>query len=166
MMRGVFFLYLCACTLFIPASQSEGQIAERAFHLVYLLPLDEVVHPAQVQMLQRVWQDHRSELKVTGLVRLSAEVAEVDRLKDLIVEHDLGYELVGVEQADRGDAAVYWQGALQGEGAYAVLLDAAQRPMARGAGAQLPHILAALGPRGASTEVDESTWGKIKVLFE
>jgi hypothetical protein len=48
---------------------------------------------------------------------------------------------------------------------YAVAVNAAGETVAAGEGAQLEQILVQLAGPAVSTDVDESTWGKVKELF-
>ncbi|NKB69595.1 MAG: hypothetical protein GKR89_21200 [Candidatus Latescibacteria bacterium] len=165
-MKGKFILYLGACVLGLWPVQSQGQPAEGEFQLVYLLSLDQREHPAQVQMLQDVWRNYQGQLQVKGVIRLSLEGAANEYLRQLTSAGDLSYELVGLPEDGPSETPGHLYQVLQGKGSYAVLLDSAHRPVTQGRGSQLPHMLAALSPGYIATEVDESTWGKIKVLFE
>ena len=130
--------------------QSRGVL--RAFDLFYLFS------PANPDHLERVLQ----------LRELANDTTRSFRL--VTVSHD-GYEAAELAQIERGGEA--WMPAaisqrLAGEADYVVLVEREDRRVrAEGSGSSMENVLALLERRlPVSTEVDESTWGKIKDLFQ
>lgn len=155
-MRRIFVLVLGFFLLVGAGGASDEELVQsrgvlRAFDLFYLFS------PADPNHLERVLH----------LRELANETTRSFRL--VTVSHG-AYEAAELAQVERGDAA--WIPAaisqrLAGEADYVVLVERDGRVRAEGSGSSLETVLALLERHlPVSTEVDESTWGKIKDLFQ
>lgn len=124
----------------------QPRVVLRSFDLFYLFS------PANPDHLERVLQ----------LRELANEATRSFRL--VTVSHG-AYDSVEREDAAWMPAAISQR--LAGETDYVVLVERGGQVRAEGSGSSMKNVLALLERRlPVSTEVDESTWGKIKDLFQ
>ena len=131
----------------------EAEASERFF---YFFSLQEAEHRQRAVDLQRLVQPFAADLMVTGIV---SEASISGR------ELELSYRLVTREDA-RIEVSAEVESFFANENDHAILVDAHGRIIADGPGSEFSRVLAHVGNRGVVTEIDESTWGKIKELFQ
>ena len=145
-------------------SVARGMPAVRAF---YVFSADDVEHQARARQLEQLVRRYAERLQATGVVRpRRGDFWDPASLEDYGARHGLTYPLLGVQaarlQARIVDAAEQRR---DGSGDYLVLLDASEPVQAEG-GSELERLRSLLGPGDVGTDVEENTWGKIKVLFQ
>lgn len=136
----------------------SGETAKRGEdateRLYYFFSLEDARQRERAVDLQRLVQPFGADLEVMGIV---PDVSKSDV--------DVSYELVA-----RGTAQIEMSAELESffdyENDHAVLVDEEGHVVANGSGSDLGRVLAHVGNRGVVTEIDESTWGKIKELFQ
>jgi hypothetical protein len=124
--------------------------------LYYFFSLDDAQQRERAVDLQRLVQPFGTDLEVTGIVR-----------EESVSAYDLGlsYDLV-TRRAAQIEMPANLERFFDYENDHAVLVDADGRVVANGPGSDLGQVLAHVGNKGVVTEIDESTWGKIKELFQ
>lgn len=124
--------------------------------LYYYFSLAEDEQRQRAVDLQRLVQPFGADLEVMGIVR-----EESIRGSQL----NLSYLLM-----TREDARISMPAELEvlfaHEKDHAILVDAFGHLVAEGPGSELSSVLAYAGNGSIITEIDESTWGKIKELFQ
>ena len=137
--------------------QVQVQAGPRLPCLFYLFaPGQAAVHGGELEAVAQAYQDR---LQVVGIVSGEQEIPAQEGVCEFLnatQARQCPYlpEMV----SDR----------LGGTEDYLLLLDAAGQPVAAETGyplAELQEVLALVAGRKVTTEVDESTWGKIKELF-
>ncbi len=129
----------------------QNRDALRGFDLFYLFSPDNPNHLERVSQLRELAGDTTRSFR-------------------LVTVSHAAYEEVQRSQAVRGSAT--WIPAaiarrLAGTTDYVVLVEAGGKVRAEGSGGSIERVLALLAPSlPIATEVDESTWGKIKDLFQ
>ena len=122
----------------------------------YFFSLEEAEQRERAVDLQLLVQPFGADLVVTGIVR-----------EESISENELqlSYQLM-TRAAARIEMPAELESFFAHENDHAILVDADGRIVADGPGSDLARVLAQAGNRGVVTEIDESTWGKIKELFQ
>jgi hypothetical protein len=121
-------------------------------------------HCSRAHLLQRLNPSCGQWLQITGIVRGDPGSGGLEALR---CRFGLSYPLLAPEAvaADPGlPAELKAPGG--GAGDYVLLLDGSGRTLAGGPGEGLAPLLAGLAREILSTDVDDSTWGKIKELFQ
>lgn len=139
---------------FAESSASDERSNQQLF---YFFSLTDEAQRERAVDLQRFVEPFGSEIEVTGVVRDGEET---------LVHHQsiISYELVTVDVLRaRTSLAAQMQDHLDGEG---VVLVRGGRIAAIGALSDLSRMLTQPLALGVATEIDESTWGKIKELFQ
>ena len=147
-----------AITLALFAFAESSASNERSTQqLFYFFSLTDETQRERAVDLQRFVEPFGSEIEVTGVVRDGEET---------IAHHQsiISYELVTFDVLRaRTSLATQMQDQLDGEGVVLVL---GGRIAASGVLSDLSRMLTQRLALGVSTEIDESTWGKIKELFQ
>jgi len=130
------------------------------FVLLYFFSLDRTADRREARLLEeQIWRRYRElDVRVCG-VGADATVPEIRRFVDA---SGISYPVL----ADtKGVARTFWSGGEALNRAAIVLLDENEGIVYRGYGYDGTAIVSELRKRSLTTEVDESTWGKIKELF-
>ena len=122
----------------------------------YFFSFQEAEQRERAVDLQRLIQPFGAELEVMGIVREESISGS---------ELELSYPLI-TQAAARIEMPAELESFFAHENDHAILVDADGRIVADGPGSDLSRVLAHVGNRGLVTEIDESTWGKIKELFQ
>ena len=147
--------------------EGNGRKGDGATHtLFYFFSPDDSRQQSRARQLEDAVRRY-DRLQVIGIVREATGVSD-EGLEDFRRAHGLTYELFRIVDASAKleRLPVELQRRLEASNDdYAVLVDGRQ-VVAEAAGEGLDTVLAAAVASGISTEIDESTWGKIKVLFQ
>ena len=167
MRRSLSIIGLVLGATLLLGSGVHGVRDESGRTLMYFFSMDDSRHRSRALQLEAAVRDFGKRVAVVGLVRGAVE-PDIRGLEAFRDQHGLTYELIGAAEAlDRMDLpAALAEQIEDGAGDYAVLVDATGRVVAGGPGENLASLLEALVPKRRATEIDESTWGKIKVLFK
>ena len=138
-----------------------------AYRLFYVFSPDKPSHRFHARELQELAELHRPRLQITGIVRWAqTDRASAEILKEFRTRNGLSYELLSTTAARRNpEVPAELKRKFSAADDCAVLVDAAGESAAVGSGREFTRMLSALRPEGIRTEVDDTTWGKIKVLF-
>lgn len=151
-------VFSCAIALALFAfGDSSASDERRTQQLYYFFSLTDAAQRERAVDLQRFVEPFGAEIDVTGVVRDGDET---------IARHqpNISYELITVDiLRERTPLAAQMQRYLDGEG---VVLVRSGRVTASGAMSDLGRMLTQRLTLGVATEIDESTWGKIKELFQ
>ena len=144
-------------------TQDEKQI----FKLFYVFSLDDLEHQAHSRELQILTRQYGRRLKVTGIVRPEQGGAiNPGSLEAFRIRNGLSYELLSTSAAkDEPGVPAELKERFNASSDYVLLVDLAGEFAVDGVGRELAQILSGLALEPIRTEVDETTWGKIKVLF-
>ena len=151
-------------------SQPKAQsVADRppTARLFYVFSAEDAAQRLGARHLDQWNEDHGRPLWVVGLVQHQNDPAAMEQLR---LQEGLSFQLVcaAAAQQDPGLPAEL-SGHLDSAAGFVLLVDGKGRAAASGEGAELDQVLdrAALLLGGlAATEVDESTWGKVKEIFK
>lgn len=153
------------------ASPSHGQqrcsleLRLQTAQLFYVFSPDDALQLLGARRLQDWTLAYPQQLRVIGILQRAAGSLEQFRL-----DSGLSFELLSVAEAQQHpDLPGALAGHLDSEAGYALLVDAAGQQAAAGSGAELPRVMglaASLLQLPIPTEVDESTWGKVKEIFK
>ena len=135
--------------------------------LFYVFSADDAAQRLGARHLNQWNEDHGRPLQVLGLVQHQGDVAVMEQMR---LQEGISFELVCASAAQQNPGLpAELSGHLDSAAGFVLLVDGNGRAAASGAGAELNQVLdrAArwLGSQ-ASTEVDESTWGKVKEIFK
>ena len=144
----------------------ESDAVGRMHRLFYLFSLQVPEQCDRACTLQKMVRPYSHQLQVIGVVRAAGSGEEEGlSLEEFRRRHALSYPLMTAAVAvDDSEMPAAVKERLTVVEDYALLLDRNGSTTASGTGQQLPRLLKAFAP--VSTDVDESTWGKIKVLFQ
>lgn len=164
-----FFTIGCAVLAGILLLDSEAYGAEDGpqHTLFYLFSVDDERHLGRaLQLEEAIWR-LSERVQVVGVVRLAAD-GDARSLVALRQQHGFTYELVDATDSSvlQRLPIVLHQRLQKTASDYAVLVDVAGTVALADTGEQLTSVLAGLTLQRVATEIDESTWGKIKVLFK
>lgn len=153
--------------IFVFGGAAYGVGGESEYTLFYLFSSGDTHHVERAMQLEETAQQFPDRLQVVGIARLTEDRNHLS-LDALRQEHGFSYDLVAVADASKlQHLPVIMQQKLEdSQGDYAVLVDAAGRALAAETDGEWVSMLNRLTLRDIATEIDESTWGKIKVLFE
>lgn len=130
--------------------------------LFYVFPADDAALRLGAANLDRWNEDHGRPLQLLGLVQHLGEAGAVG-------QEGLSFPLIGTAATDEAGLPAELAGQLDNPAGFVLLLDHQGQARASGPAAELNQILAQaerlLGLQVA-TEVDESTWGKVKEIFK
>lgn len=148
-----------------PGAQSAGdQISARLF---YVFSADDAAQRLGARHLDQWNEDHGRPLRVMGLVQHQGDLAVMEQLR---LQEGISFELVCAAAAQQNPGLpAELSGHLDSAAGFVLLVDANGRAAASGAGTELNQVLdrAVLMLGGQlATEVDESTWGKVKEIFK
>lgn len=167
-MRRLFIIgYAVLAGILLLDSEAYGAGEGPRHTLFYLFSIDDERHMGRaLQLEEAIWR-LSERVQVVGVVRLAAD-GDARSLVALRQQHRFTYEFV-----DAADSSVLQrlpivlhQRLEKTGGDYAVLVDVAGAVLVADTGEQLTSVLAGLTLQRVATEIDESTWGKIKVLFK
>ena len=148
-------------------SDPENQEKTQPHRLFYLFFTDDPEHQAQARELQDLVQDYDDWLQVTGIVlsERGGEKIAVD-LEDFRTRNGLSYKLENGEDAFR-DLRVpdEVKKELKASTDFMLFVDARGERTPVGTVQELMRIISGFAPHHLPTEIEENTWGKIKVLF-
>jgi len=136
---------------------------QKMAQLFYVFSTDDASQRAGARLLEE-WV-YRQKVRVIGIVRHQGDISVMEQFR---LAEGISYPLICASAA-RSEPGLPADLDLENEAGYALLLDGAGQQAAAGIGAELPRIMeraAALVQGGVSTEVDESTWGKVKEIFK
>ncbi|NUM88215.1 MAG: hypothetical protein HUU37_03335 [Bdellovibrionales bacterium] len=143
-------------------SAASGPLPARLF---YLFSADDASLRLGAAHLDRWNQDHGRPLQVLGVVQHRSGTEALEQLR---FEEGISFPLVGAA-AQPPDLPAELSRQLDNPAGFVLLLDGTGRAAAAGSAAELNQVLARaallLGAQ-VSTEVDESTWGKVKEIFK
>lgn len=150
----------------VGGEKSESDAASRMHRLFYLFSLQVPQQCDRACILQKLARPYSHQLEVIGVVRAAgSDVEEGHALDEFRRRHALSYSLMTAAAAlDDPQTPAAVKERLTASEDYVLLLDGDGRPAAAGTGQELHRLLGAFAP--VSTDVDETTWGKIKVLFQ
>lgn len=135
--------------------------------LYYVFSADDAAQRLGARHLDQWNEDHGRPLLVMGLVQHRGDPAVMEQLR---LQEGLSFQLVCAAAARQDpDLPAELSGHLDSAAGFVLLVDAKGRAAASGEGAELNQVLdrAALLLGGmAATEVDQSTWGKVKEIFK
>ena len=149
-----------------PGEEDGDMVGEsRLFYLFSAEVAEHLVHARQLQDLVQ-FRDRR--LQIVGIVRGGGDWGRsAASLKDFGRRHGLAYPLLSATRAaDDAKLPAILRAQLEREEDYALLVDSSGRLVRVGTGRELGRIFSSLADEDVSTDVDESTWGKIKELFQ
>ena len=145
-------------------AQSAGSRPSPA-RLFYVFSADDAVLRLGAANLDQWNEEHGRPLQVLGLVQRPSDPAALAQLR---LQEGISFELVDAAAPHPGLPAEL-SPQLDSPAGFALLLDSKGRVAAAGPAAELNQVLAqaALLLEGqVATEVDESTWGKVKEIFK
>jgi len=172
-----FFLNMLMGVAFVLGSQIETEGEDRqgvrggdliqGHRLFYVFSLQDPEHRFRARKLQDLVRSHARLVQVVGIARLAAEDASVEALDDFRRRYEISYPLLDPAAA-AGDAKLpsALKTRLGQTGDFALLVDPAGQTAGFGTGREMVQLLSLLLQERVSTDVDESTWGKIKELFQ
>ncbi|MSR83942.1 MAG: hypothetical protein EXS58_13630 [Candidatus Latescibacteria bacterium] len=135
--------------------------------LFYVFSAEDAAQRLGAHHLDQWNEDHGRPLRVMGLVQHQGDVAVMEQMR---LQEGISFQLMCATAAQQNPGLpAELSGHLDSPAGFVLLVDAKGRAAASGAGAQLNQVLdqAALLLGGlAATEVDESTWGKVKEIFK
>lgn len=158
-MKRIFVGLLIGLTFVLGSRAGIEGLPRRIF---YLFSPQVPEHCQRARDLQRLIDAGGDRVQVVGVVRLAGEGTE--GLESFRHRHGLSYLLLDSTAAP--ELPVFLQEHLGQEGDYVLLLDSDAQILFADTGEGLAQLLADLAPVPLATEVDESTWGKIKELFQ
>jgi hypothetical protein len=147
------------------AQPAAGQT--RPAQLYYVFSADDAAQRLGARAIDQ-WNEERGHpLRVMGLVQHRGDVAVMEQMR---LQEGISFQLVCAAAA-RQDPALPAElsGHLDSAAGFVLLVDARGRAAASGTGDALNQMLERAAQwLGApvSTEVDESTWGKVKEIFK
>ncbi len=152
------------CSLLLLAGVAGAQPAARLF---YVFSATDAGQRLEAGYLDQWNNDRGRPLQVLGLVQHQGDVAVMEQMR---VQEGISFQLLcaaAVRQNPGLPAEL--SGHLDSAAGFVLLVDGKGRAAAYGPGTELKAVLERaallLGDRG-STEVDESTWGKVKEIFK
>ena len=125
----------------------EGESAQDllpSMQLYYLYDPRSVDHVKQLEILRMLAEKESEPIQVKGLIAPAIPTSEVN-LTPVLSGFEVGRDA---------------------HGDYAVLLMERGQIRAQGSGAHMERVLQSLPNGPISTDIDESTWGKVKELFK
>ena len=138
-------------------------------HLFFVFSPDRPEHQIHARQLQALAKRYGERLEITGIVRSRrGETMDGVGLEDLRIHNGLSYELLPIPVAYLDPLVPAAVKEKFGDVADFILLaDNSGKSIIIGDGDDLVQIDSAidLGSGSVRTEVEENTWGKIKVLF-
>ena len=155
LLAAVAFAVLCV-NIGIAGSDETLKRNEPSERFYYFFSFQEAEQRERAVDLQRLIQPFGADLEVMGIVREESFSGS---------ELELSYPLI-TQAAARIEMPPELESLFAHENDHAILVDADGRIVADGPGSDLSRVLAHVGNRGLVTEIDESTWGKIKELFQ
>ena len=160
------FLLVLGLQVEVGGEKSESDAVGRMHRLFYLFSLQVPEQCDRACTLQNMVRPYSHQLQVIGVVRaVGSDEEEGVFLEEFRRHHALSYRLMTVAAAlDDAEMPPAVKGRFTAPEDYALLLDRDGRLVASGTGQELHRLLGAFAP--VSTDVDESTWGKIKELFQ
>lgn len=142
------------------------QAADRA-QLFYVFSADDAAQRLGARHLDQWNEDHGRPLQVMGLVQHQGDVAVMEQMR---LQEGISFQLVCAAAARQNPGLpAELSGHLDSAAGFVLLVDGQGRAAASGAGAELDQVLdraALLLGNLVATEVDESTWGKVKEIFK
>ena len=120
------------------------QALSPSMRLFYWYDPGSVDQVKQLETLRMLAEKESDPIQVQGLIPPAIPISEVNI--------SLVLRALGVVSDARGD--------------YAVLLTEHGQIRAQGSGTQMERVLQSLSKGPISTDIDESTWGKVKELFQ
>jgi len=162
-------LSAAVCSLLVLALEVGAQSAAggpRAA-LFYVFSAEDAAQRLGARQLDR-WNEERGHpLQVLGLVQHQGDVAVMEQMR---LQEGISFQLVCAAAARQDpELPAELAGQLDGAAGFVLLVDAGGRAAASGPGAELGQVLeqaARLLGKPLATEVDESTWGKVKEIFK
>ena len=137
------------------------------YTLYYLFSPGEAAHRLHAEELEVLSRSLRRRLQVVRIPRAEqGSDADAGLLPGFRRHHNYPYKLLsGLESTAEKSLPAKLMNQLIGESDYALLFDGKGELVASGAGDEFSRILSIVSLKADRTEVDESTWGKIKELF-
>ena len=136
------------------------------YRVFYVFSPQDPEHLLHAHELQDLARPYGRLLQVVGVVRL-AEEADAGVLEDCRRRCELRYPLLDASQvAEDAELPSALKARVGQGGDYLLLVDAAGRPAGEGTGKAVAQLFSLLPRESIPTDVDESTWGKIKELFQ
>jgi hypothetical protein len=135
--------------------------------LFYVFSAEDAAQRLGARQLDQWNEDHGRPLWVMGLVQHQSDPAAMEQLR---LQEGISFQLVCASLAQRSPGLpAELRGQFDSAAGFVLLVDAKGSAAASGAGAELNQVLeraALLLGSQVSTEVDESTWGKVKEIFK
>ncbi len=147
--------------------RGESQGSTHPYTLYYLFSPDEAAHHLHAEELEALSRSLRRNLQVVRIARLE-QASDGDSYSLPGFRRHQGFPgklLSWVELTEKKRSAAMLTDQLSEEENFALLFDRKGELVASGTGGDLSRILSAIPLEVTRTEVDESTWGKIKELF-
>ncbi len=148
-------------------SDPENRKKTHPHRLFYLFFADDPEHQAQARELQELVQDYEDWLQVTGIVlsEPGGEKTAVDP-EDFRTRNGLSYKLEDGEKAFRDFRVLdEVKKELKAPNDFMLFVDARGERTPVETIQELVQIISALDLQHLPTEIEENTWGKIKILF-
>ena len=146
--KRVLMVFLTLCLIGYGASYGQDsesvQDLSPSMRLFYWYDPGSVDQVKQLETLRMLAEKESDPIQVQGLIPPAISISEVNI--------SLVLRALGVVSHAHGD--------------YAVLLTEHGQIRAQGSGTQMERVLRSLPKRLISTDIDESTWGKVKELFQ
>ena len=138
-------------------------------HLFFVFSPDRLEHQIHARRLQALAKHHEQELEITGIVHSKrGETVDAVGLEDFRIQNGLSYKLLSIPVASLDpQVPTVVKEKLGGVTDFVLLVDNSGKSIITGDGDDLVLIDSAIGAGSGSvrTEVEENTWGKIKLLF-
>ena len=149
-----------------PGGEDGDAVGES--RLFYLFSAEVAEHLVHARQLQDLLQSQDRRLQIVGIVRGGGDRGRsAGSLEEFGRRHGLAYPLLSaVGAAVDGKLPAVLRAQLERQEDYALLVDSSGRMAGVGTGRELGRFFSSLADEHVSTDVDESTWGKIKELFQ
>ena len=160
------FVLVLGLQVEVGGDRSGEDVLGQMHRLFYLFSPQVPEQCERARTLQKLVRSHRHQLQVIGVVRVAENDADkADRLEEFRRLHSLSYRLLTAAEAlDDAEMPLAVKERLASPGDYVLLFDGDGSTADSGIGRELHRLLEKFAP--VSTDVDESTWGKIKELFQ
>ena len=149
-----------------PGAQSAVPSAQPA-QLFYVFSAEDDAQRLGARQVQEWNEGHGGALQVMGLVRHQGDLAVMEQMR---VQEGISFQLVCASAAQHSPGLpAELASHLDSAAGFVLLVDGGGRTRASGAAAELNLVLDRAGfllGGLAATEVDESTWGKVKEIFK
>jgi hypothetical protein len=161
-MKRAFVAVLSGLVLFVGAPRTWAEGAEVAgYRLFYVFSPDQAEQRLHALVLDGLARSIQGKVQVVGLARTVTGASEA-----LGQSLGLSYPLFAAGAWKRAGAPDGVREHVAPGPDYALLVDRSGQPVEAGPGEQLSRILSRFAAAvELATDVDESTWGKVKELF-